>query len=276
MRSLITFGALALIGCTVGNPDLPDAEAQTSTSASAIIVVERGPSGDAIVARFVRARQGAVDDLALRTAGVQDLPAIGTCVTSFEGAATPAKAVDLLDVGAVSWDTPSHSTVLLPRSLPDPAGMVSGYFYSARTSDAFPGGPSAASSRVSLRASGGSDLPEGFAVSLAAPRELGDVNVSPSASSVSALDVSWDASDADARDLVYVDVLAPNVVARCSANDAGRLTLPANVLGSVEEPSAIREGSLSVHRVHREAFKTRGIDSGEVRFDLARVVAFRR
>lgn len=269
MRSLIMLGAVAtLVGCTVGNPDLPDAEAQTSTSASAIIVVERGPSGDAIVARFVRARQGAVDDLALRTAGVQDLPAVGTCVTSFDVPASPGRPVDLLDVGSVTWESSSHSTVLLPRSLPDPAGMVSGYFYSARTSDAF--AAAASSSRVSLRASGGADLPEGFAVSLAAPRELADVHVSPSAG---ALDVSWqvsDASDADARDLVYVDVLAPNVVARCSANDTGRLTLPANVLGNVDE------GTLSVHRVHREAFKTRGIDPGEVRFDLAKVVAFRR
>lgn len=263
MRSLIIFGALAtLVGCTVGNPDQPDAEAQTSTSASAIIVVERGPSGDAIVARFVRARQGAVDDLALRTAGVQDLPAIGTCVTSFDGPSSPAKAVDLLDVGAVTFD----STVLLPRSLPDPAGMVSGYFYSARTSDALAASGSVGS-RVSLRASGGADLPEGFAVSLASPRELEGVHVSPSAG---ALDVTWDASDADARDLVYVDVLVPNVVARCSTTDVGRLVLPANVLGTVDE------GSLSVHRVHREGFKTRSIDPGEVRFDLARIVAFRR
>lgn len=265
MRSLIIPGVLVTLAGCGASVDMPDAEAQTSTSASAIIVVERGPSGDAIVARFVRARQGAVDDLALRTAGVQDLPAVGTCVTTFEGPATPAKAVDLLDVGAVSWETSSHSTVLLPRSLPDPAGMVSGYFYSARTSDAF--SAAATTSRVSLRASGGADLPEGFAVSLAAPRELGDVHVAPSAS---ALEVSWDAIDSDGRDLVYIDVLAPNVVARCSANDAGRLTLPASVLGAVEE------GSLSVHRVHREAFKTRGIDAGEVRFDLARVVAFRR
>lgn len=266
MRSLIITGCLVtLAGCSAGY-EAPDAEAQTSTSASAVIVVERGPSGDAIVARFVRARTGLVDDQALRTAGVQDLPAIGTCVTSFEGPASAAKAVDLLDVGAVTFDT----TVLLPRSLPDPAGMVSGYFYSARTSDAFATATASAPSRVSLRASGGADLPEGFVVSLASPRELADVGTATNANGI---DVTWnvgDATDVDARDLVYVDVLAPNVVARCSANDVGRLSVPANVLGNVEE------GSLSVHRVHRESFKTRGIDNGEVRFDLARVVAFRR
>ena len=266
MRSLIITGSLvSLAGCSAGY-DVPDAEAQTSTSASAVIVVERGPSGDAIVARFVRARTGLVDDQALRTAGVQDLPAIGTCVTSFEGSASGAKAVDLLDVGAVTFD----STVLLPRSLPDPAGMVSGYFYSARTSDAFATATGSAASRVSLRASGGADLPEGFAVSLASPRELGDVGT---ASSANGIEVTWDATDADARDLVYVDVLArdtSNVIGRCSGSDLGHLSLPAAVLGNLDE------GTLSVHRVHREAFKTRGIDPGEVRFDLARVVAFRR
>jgi hypothetical protein len=256
MRSLIIFGALALVGCTVGNSDLPDAEAQASTSASAIIVVERGPGGDAIVARFVRAKQGTVDDQALRTAGVQDLPAIGTCITSFDGPSTTAKGVDLLDVGPLTFDT----TVLLPRSLPDPAGVVSGYFYSARASEAF-------SSRVSLRAPGGTELPDGFAINLAAPHELAEVHVTPSAG---ALEVTWDATDADARDVVYADVLAPNIIARCSATDGGRLTLPATVLSTAEE------GTLAVHRVHREVFKTRGIDPGEVRFDLARVVAFRR
>jgi hypothetical protein len=264
MRSLTIFGALAVLAGCSANADLPDAEAVSATSASAIVVVERGPSGDAIVARFVRARQGMVDDVALRTAGVQDLPALGTCVTSFEGplgaAPSAARPVDLLDVGAVTFD----STVLLPRSLPDPAGMVSGYFYSARTNESF---ATAAASRVSLRASGGADLPEGFAVNLASPRELVDVRV---ASLAGALDVTWDATDADVHDFVYVDVLAPTFVARCSGNDYGRLTLPANVLGNVEE------GSLSVHRVHRESFKTRGIDPGEVRFDLARVVTFRR
>lgn len=270
MRSLITPIALAalsaLAGCTVGNPDLPDADSQTSTTASGIIVVERGPSGDAIVARFVRARQGAVDDVALRTAGVQPLPALDTCVASpvgpagFEAPASPARAVDLLDVGSMTFE----GTTLAPRRLPDPAGMVDGRFYVARSSDAF-----AAASQFSMKATGGSDLPEGFAVSLNAPRDLDDVRV---ASSAAGLDVAWDATDADARDLVYVDVSArdANVIARCAGSDVGHLAIPASLLGTIEE------GTLSVHRVHRETFKTRGIDPGEVRFDLSRVTAFRR
>lgn len=269
MRSLLTLGALSmLVGCAVGNPDAPDAEAQTSSTATAIVVVERtvglaGEStrGDAIVARFVRARQGAVDDPALRTAGVQDVPAAGTCVTSFgDSPAHAARAVDLLDVGTVTFEAAENkSTPLSPRAMPDPAGMVSGYFYSARSPEAF-----TPTSRVSLRASGGQDLPDGFVVSFAAPRDLGDVQVTPSAAG---LEISWDPADSD---LIYVDVLAPSMVARCAGSDVGHLTIPASATGALDE------GTVVVHRLHREPFRARGIDPGEVRFDLARVVAFRR
>lgn len=272
MRSLFALGALASmslsVGCAVGNTDTPDAEAQISTSATGIVVVERTGVGDAVVARFVRARQGIVDDAALRTAGVQDVPAPGTCVTSIDQPAASARAVELLDVGAVHLDAfasdaaQPKTTILFPRAMPDPAGVVSGYFYSARAPEAFtPMG------RVSLRASGGPDLPEGFTVSVPSPRDLADLRVAATGASV---DVLWDATESDARDLVYADVLAPSMIARCAATDAGHLAIPASALGAAEE------GTIAVHRVHREAFKTRGIDPGEVRFDLARVVSFRR
>ena len=116
-------------------------------------------------------------------------------------------------------------------------------------------------------------------MNLASPHELDDVHV---ASSAAGLDIGWDATDADARDLVYADVhtspqdsslaaaRSSKFVARCSGSDTGRLAIPATVLGTVEE------GTVTVHRVHREAFKARGIDPGEVRFDLARVIGFRR
>ena len=39
---------------------------------------------------------------------------------------------------------------------------------------------------------------------------------------------------------------------------------------------ALEEGTLAVHRLHREAFHARGVEPGEVRFDFARVVAFAR
>ncbi len=273
MRSLLALGALASmslsLGCTVGNTDTPDAEAQTqATAATGIVVVERTGVGDAIVARFIRTRQGIVDDAALRTAGVQDVPAPGSCVTSFDIAPSTARGVELLDVGAVTVDAfvgdpaQGKTTILLPRAMPDPAGVVSGYFYSARASEAY-----TPTSRLSLRASGGQDLPEGFAVSVASPRDLSDVRVVATPASV---DVLWDSSESDGRDLVYADVLAPAMIARCAGSDAGHLAIPASALGAAEE------GTIAVHRVHREPFRTRGIDPGEVRFDFARVVSFRR
>ncbi len=272
---LLLLGAVsssALVACVGGAPE-PVGSDPTSSTATAIVVIERavGPGdsirGDAVIARFVRVRQGAVDDPALRIAGVaEDIPLPGTCFAPSEssGAVQGGRSVELLDVGqVVLTGEGSKSTVLLPRSMPDPAGVVSGVFYSSRAADVF-----AAGSPVSLRSSGGADL-EGFSVSVTAPRDVGDVHV---ASVANGLDVSWDAADADAHDLVYVDVLspAPRVVMRCTSVDDGHLLVPH---GSI---SGIDEGQLAVHRLHKESFKAKGIEPGEVRFDVAKVVTFRR
>jgi hypothetical protein len=242
-------------------------------------VVERtaGPGdairGDAVIARFVRVRQGAVDDPALRMAGVaEDIPLTPSCFVPTDsgelGAAIQqGRSVELLDVGPVliNSDTSAKNTLLPPRSMPDPAGVVSGVFYSSKTADVFSGG-----ARVSLRSNGGPDLLDGFAATVTAPRDVTDVQVT---SLATGLDVSWDASESDVRDLVYVDVLspAPRVAARCTTIDvAGRLLVPhANIAG-------IDEGQLAVHRLHKESFKAKGIEPGEVRFDVARIVTFRR
>lgn len=274
---LLLIGALSgssLIACAVPAPE-PGPET-TSSTASAIVVVERtaGPGeavrGDAVIARFVRVRQGAVDDPALRLAGVAtDIPMPGACFAPTDNAPVIQGRLELLDVGQVvlssqPWESTAKTTVLLPRSMPDPAGVVSGVFYSSRSADAF-----AAGSRVSLRSSGGADLLDGFSVSVTAPRDIADVHVT---SMASGLDVLWDASEADAHDLVYVDILspAPRVVMRCTGTDAGHLLVPQGSIAGVEE------GQLAVHRLHKESFKAKGIEPGEVRFDVAKVVTFRR
>lgn len=294
MRSPIVltgaFASLAAVlgGCVAPPDDRPDAEA-TSTTATAVVVVERttGPGdavrGDAVIARFVRVRQGTVDDQALRIAGAAwDLPALGTCSTPDRAQeAKPAlqpRSVDLLDVGVLTVDSPaSKSTVLLPRSMPDPTGVVSGVFYSARSVEAFAPSTGTESRRLQLHTSGGPDMAEGFRVDVPSPRDVSDVRVAPSSNTVTAgagLDVTWetDANASDTHDVVYVDVLGPasRLVARCTALDVGQLSIPASALGSVDE------GQLSVHRLHRESFRAKGIEPGEVRFDVARVVAFHR
>jgi hypothetical protein len=275
MRSpLLSLGAtsvLTMVGCGLpSQPDGPDAET-TSTSATALVVVERtaGPGdaihGDALVARFVRVRQGAVDDPALRLAGgALDVPTLGACVSAAEPqVATAGRSVELVDVGNVSFEGAQGKTLLFPRAMPDPSGAVSGLFYSARAMEAFTPG-----ARVQLRVTGSADLPDGFLVNVTSPRDVGDVHAF---SSQFGLELAWDADSADTRDLVYVDVTAAQtLVARCATTDLGRFVVPQATIAGIDE------GEVAVHRVHREPFRARGIDSGEVRFDLARVVAFRR
>ena len=262
--------------CAVSSPD-PGPETTSSTTATAVVAVERtvGPGetvrGDTVVARFVRVRQGAVDEAALRVAGIaDDVPPSGSCTeptdatfssTSLQG----GRGVELLDVGqvtvaALANDLASESfrksTVLMPRAMPDPAGVVSGVFYSARSTDAF-----AAGSKVALRSTGGADL-DGFAVNVTAPRDLVDVRVTQLSAG---FDVTWDAADSD---VVYVVVLAPTprAVIRCTASETGHITVPY---------TGTDDGQVAVHRLHRESFKAKGLSPGEVRFDLAKIVAFK-
>jgi hypothetical protein len=277
MRSpLLLTGALASLaaaGCSAStSSDLPDAEA-ASTNATALVVVERssGPTEtsrpDVVIARFVRVREGKVDDQALRLAGAMvDLPQMGTCAVTPE--AKPAlqpRTVDLLDVGPLTV----AGTVITPRAMPDPTGVVNGSFYSARSAEAF-----TPLERLQLRANGGPDMPEGFSVNVVSPRDLTDVHA---ATSVNALEVSWEVAEAtppDSRDLVYVDVMGTGsrLLARCTTTDTGHLSIADKTLGA----SALEEGQVAVHRVHFESFKAKGIEPGEIRFDIARIVAFRR
>lgn len=273
MRSLsFVLGALSsvatLAGCAVSSPD-PGPEA-TSTTATAIVAVERtiGPGdtvrADTVAARFVRVRQGLVDEAALRVAGVSDdVPAPGVCTEPNDSshASIQGRSVDLLDVGqvTVATDSARKSLVLSPRTMPDPAGVVSGVFYTSRSAEAFGAG-----GKVALRSTGGADL-DAFSLNVTAPRELADVRIGQSAGG---FDVTWDASE-DSKDLVYVDVLAPatHAVIRCSAIENGHVFLP--YTGS-------EDGQVAVHRLHRETFKAKGIEPGEVRFDLSKIVAFHR
>jgi hypothetical protein len=251
-----------------------------------MVVVERtsGPGdavhGDSVVARFVRTRQGGVDNAALRTAGVaMDLPAVGTCVAPTEGApSVQGRGVELLDVGPITLapvasglnDPPAQPAavkssvlVLVPHSMPDPAGVVSGVFYSSRASEVFADG-----ARVTLRSAGGADLEGGFTTTVTAPHDVQDVQVT---AIPVGLDVVWDASDVDSRDVIYVDVLAGSgnaakVLTRCTVNDVGHAVIP----------QSLDDGQISVHRLHREAFRAKGVDPGEVRFDVAKIVTFHR
>jgi hypothetical protein len=161
--------------------------------------------------------------------------------------------------------------------MPDPAGVVSGVFYSSRASEVFAGG-----ARVTLRSVGGADLEGGFATTVTVPYDVQDVQVT---SIPAGFDVTWEASDIDSRDVVYVDVLAnaangangARVLTRCTVNDVGHAVIPQSSFSSLSGGGGgLEDGQISVHRLHREAFRAKGVDPGEVRFDVAKVVTFHR
>ena len=314
-----------LVGCATnvfGSGDQADAEA--STVATAIVVVERtvsmspgsvssgsGSVGGATetargeaVARVVRMRSGPVDDEALRlVGGAVELPALGTCTalggsrdgsgSSFSGASSssapssPMRAMSLVDVGAVTLEAGGIKTSLAPRQLPDVADLVSGVVYTARPGD----GAIPARGSFVLRAAGSADLDVApFIVDTIAPGEPTDLRIAGqdarSAAGVALVpnasaELTWSAGATE--DVVYVDIIpsagpaattlgaSGAATVRCVfADPAGRGALPASALAAFED------GTLSVHRLHREPFHAHGVEPGEVRFDFARAVLFSR
>ena len=78
------------------------------------------------------------------------------------------------------------------------------------------------------------------------------------------LDLSWEAGS----DLVYIDVDGAESPWRCTfADEGGQGTIPAQALAAA--------GTLRIHRLHHEPLVAPGIERGELRFDLARVIPYR-
>ncbi len=295
MRSLSLSAPLLCVAAGVGcsaplaSPGEPDAE--MSASSTAVVVVERTVSADdnaraEAVARFVRMRSGAVDDDALRMVGAAiDFPPLGTCAslgTAQLPESGPLRAVQLVDIGTVGLEANGLRTPLQARRLPDIVDLVSGVVYSTRAPDpdAFPEGAA-----YTLHAAGRSELDLApFTASATAPREPDALRVSGQdprtpggiiLPSDAATTLAWTPGSRD--DAVYVDVsqspppgtntATSNV--RCLFEDVGHAVIAATALTS-------DDGTLTVHRVHRETFQAPGIDAGEIRFDFARTLSFRR
>jgi hypothetical protein len=263
-----------LVGCSanvVASPEIADAE--TGPSSAAFVEVTRTSTGDQsrAVARFARVRGGPLGEgeMDLLRVGLT-LPPLDSCAPATQAAAPDGpspRAVELADVGSLTVEAGGTSTALTTRRM-NVIDLVSGVVYWGE-------GPLPSRGRYELRASGRAgalanadpslEVPA-FVVSAQSPGEPQDVHV---ANGPSGLDVTWDPGSQE--DVVYVDVAARGqTTTRCTFSDGGRATIPAFALGFADE------GTLSIHRVHRESFRVRGIDRGEVRFDLARVVAFSR
>ena len=260
VRSAFLMAAfLAATGCSaVVSGSSEEADAQ-STSVTGVVVVDRTVSDESshgeASARFVRLR-GAIDNGALRLVGAGlDLPPVGECSAVRDG--TSSRSVELLDVGAISIESESGQRVALAqRQVPDVVDLVSGSVYSARIDETTV--PSGAD--VAVLVGGSTDVPA-FSVRAKTPEAPSAVRLALDGSGG---DLRWNAGGDRSRDAIYVDVGGT----RCSFADDGHAVIPASALGE--------EGSLSVHRVRREKLSIPGLDGGEVRFDFARTIAYRR
>lgn len=257
---ILLFAATGCSAVVTGSPTADDGDAQ-STSVTGVVVIDRTVSGDETMrgeasARFVRVH-GPIDDSALRLASASlDLPAIGACSTSADQAT--ARAVELLDVGSITIESPTSGQrlVLASRQVPDVVDLVSGTMYSARIDDqTIPSG-----GEVAVLVAGSADVPA-FSVRAAAP--IAPETLRMTGLDTPSVDLTWSASDVNG-DVVYVDVGST----RCAFADDGHAVLPTSAFGD--------DGTIAVHRVRRERLTIPGLDGGELRFDFARTIAYRR
>jgi hypothetical protein len=280
LSSLVLLSLLAA-GCegTISSAGAGDAEATTT---SAVIVVERtvDPSSTPRVqasARFVRVPASSSPDDALRAIGAAiDLPPKGTCAPLGSSASDvssddPPPVVELVDVGPVAVEADGVETRLAPRQLPDVTDVVSGIVYT-RTGDATTFPPA---TRYVLHVGGQAGV-AAFALPATAPPDPSDVRFGGEATDGGALavagtvDVVW--TPDGAGDALFVDVQPAGV--RCTLGDgvtdgdAGRATLPHSLLGA--------DGTVTVHRLHREVVHAPGLLGAEVRFDFARSFSYAR
>jgi hypothetical protein len=289
--------ALGCAGTVAGAPGTGDAE---TAATHAVIVVERtldateGSRAEAS-ARFIRVAESSAT-AALQTIGASlDLPPRGSCasVTSLVASASTLSEgaeralIELADVGAVSIDTGDALSRLAPRQVPDVTDVVSGVVY-ARAADPslFP-----AAVPYAVHITGGPDF-DAIDASATAPADPTDVRLvgedghgGAELAGGAPIEFDWPATASFGADVLYVDVrpvagsgvrcvLAPDEDPAGDAGDAARAVVSAASLS--DDHGAFTEGTLVIHRVHRETFRARGLDSGEVRFDFARTIAYKR
>jgi hypothetical protein len=195
---------------------------------------------------------------------------VGTCANLAALASAPLRrdpvpVVELVDVGAVWLEADGVATHLLPRQLPDITDVVSGVVYARAAEPAL----LPAETGYVIHVAGGRDL-AAFQVSAKAPEDPSAVRIAGENGqgvvtlTGPTLDLTWTADSSN--DLFYVDARPDGF--RCVFDNVGHGALSTGFLGNA--------GTVVVHRLHREALRSPGVDSGEVRFDFARAVGYVR
>jgi hypothetical protein len=260
---------LAAPGVGGAGSDSLERDAAEGTSSAALVVVERTITADetthgSAVARFIRMRAGSVDDQTLRMVGATlDLPALGACAPagdlSLDSASSSAasavsegpRAVELLDVGALTVEANGVRSALEARALPDIVDLVTGVLYSTPTTSArsaateapsdapahaITGQAAAAGASYVVRASGssrGGDLDHGvaaFLISATAPGEPTELRVDGQDARLADglaltagehVDLTWDVTDdRDPDDVVYVELVPSDAVGSIEAGES--------------------------------------------------------
>ncbi len=264
------------LGCSVTPADY-SADADTG-STHGLVTIERSQtenSGEApraaAFAGFVRTPPEVDVNSMMHLAGFGlDLPAIGQCAEPGKDRdssvpLSPLSRVEFLDAGDVTLRTSTTSAALATRAFPAVTDLIAGVVYTTRdrTADPLP-----AATNYFLSTSGG--VLKAFNVNANAPALLSGITVATTplaelgtVSLGASLALGW--NPGSTRDLVYVELSAANgsSTTRCTfRDDAGSGSVPAGAFAGTGT------GSLSLHRVHSEAFTSGGVDAGEVRFDF--------
>ena len=278
--SFVLAGTLvAVAGCS--GQVIATADADAAQTYALVSVELSSPAGELAEgvrtqasARFLRMPSSTDLDLASHLVGAGlELPPVDQCtqVAVFaEERGFPLASfgpIDLIDVGAVTIQAGSARASLSARAFPDVVDLVSGVVYTTREAvDSF---PAPATYRIEI--AGSSQLgPLRLEAPAPAPPQAVRIAAQPLGTEPVAvaredLALSWIPGSGDG--LVYVELtsyeasrLVRNV---CTFADTGRATIPAHAL-----PDAAST-SIALHRIERLPVEAKGIDGGEVRFDLA-------
>ena len=277
--AIALFGALPGLGCSGAVANASDA---STTSTQALLSVERSataadPTGTARAhasAYFLRLQAGADPNMAARLVGAATiLPPVGQCsaVEVLGDSGLPLASlgpVDSVDVGTVTVEAAETRAILAPRAFPDVVDSVSGVVYTTRDpiANRLP-----EKGVYTFKVAGSLAVPplalEGHAPGPIEELTVGGVPLGSEATLLPRSDSTINWRPEPGTDLVYVELAStedgPLERVRCTFANEGQATISGSAL-----PKAASQ-SVSVHVVHREVFTGVGVDSGEIRFDLA-------
>jgi len=195
-------------------------------------------------------------------------------------------AVELLDVGRMFVGAPAETDAsstdsfeLTARALPDPTGLVTGVVYSTHYVPTSFAAMGSGRKPITLRVEGRSADVGGVLTEAPTPPDITNVHAKRTESGLA---IAWSRAStmSDTPPIILIEHRSTNgrVLRRCVCEDSGTFVLRDRAFGAASEhaDAHAHDGEVWVHRIHRHAFVARGIQRGELRFDVARIVGIER